>query len=44
MEVVIEEVYKDDTMLATTTRWVAIITNRNKLKETRRESDLERSQ
>jgi hypothetical protein len=33
-EVVIEEVYKDDTMLATTARWAAIRTDRNKLKET----------
>jgi hypothetical protein len=39
VEVVIEEVYKDDTMLATTTRWAVIRTNRNKLEETRRESE-----
>ena len=35
-KVVIEEVYKDDTMLATTARWEAIRTDRNKLKETQK--------
>jgi hypothetical protein len=38
-EVVIEEVYKDDTMLATTARWAAIRTDRNKLKETQKDSE-----
>jgi hypothetical protein len=47
VEVVIEEVYKDDTMLATTARWAAIRTDRNKLKETqksqtRRKSEIKR--
>jgi hypothetical protein len=32
VEAVIEEVYKDETMLATTTIWETIRTNRNKLK------------
>jgi hypothetical protein len=41
VEYVIEEVYKDDTMLATTFIWEAIRTDRNKLKENERESDSE---
>jgi hypothetical protein len=42
VEVVIEEVYKDDTMLATTARWAAIRTDRNKLKRTHRKSVIKR--
>jgi hypothetical protein len=34
VEAVIEEVYKDDTMLATTYGWVAIRTDRNNLEKT----------
>jgi hypothetical protein len=41
VKVVIEEVYKDDTMLATTTKRESIRTDRNKLKETQRVSDSE---
>jgi hypothetical protein len=39
VKVVIEEVYKDDTMLATTSKWEATITYRNKLKETQWKSN-----
>jgi hypothetical protein len=42
VEAVIEEVYKDDTMLATTARWATIKTYRNKLKKTQRKSVIRR--
>jgi hypothetical protein len=42
VEAVIEEVYKDDTMLATTARWATIRTDRNKLKKTQRKSVIKR--
>jgi hypothetical protein len=37
VEAIIEEIYKDDIILAKTTIWASFKTNRNKLEENQRE-------
>jgi len=44
LEAIIKNIYKDDIILATTYKWEAIRTDRNKIKRTHRKSIIKRKQ